>query len=195
VKRLGVIYNGAFPEQRVAANPKYRKWLAGCVYLPLLTEEDLSRYDALIVPEGTHHRRLQDATPQLLEYLESGRTLLVFGDQPVSWLPGLEWQFRVARRPEPGELVVGNPESGFHAAVGYDDMYHHHGVFSAPEGSEALLSTPDGRAVVYVDRVSTAGTIFATSMDLFVHAAVQSNPISYRFLDRFLPWVCEGGLS
>jgi hypothetical protein len=195
VRRLGVLYNGAFPEQRIFARPEYKKWFAGCVYLPLIAGEDLSQYDALIVPEGTHHRRLQDATPQLLDYLQSGRTLLAFGDQPMPWLPGLDWQFRVARRPERDELVLGNPEHGFHAAVGYDDMYHHHGVFNAPQGSEALLSTPDGAAVAYIDRASTSGTIFATSMDLFVHAAVQSNPISYRFLDRFLPWVCEGGLS
>jgi hypothetical protein len=195
VTRLGVLYNGALPEQRLLSMPQYEPYFAGRIYLPQIADFDLSEYNAIVVPEGTHHRRLQDAAPQLNAFLQRGGTLLAFGDQPIPWHPSLDWEFRVARRPERDELVHGSPEHAFHATVGYDDIYHHHGIFHAPEGSEPPLSTPDRGAVVYIDRVSTPGTLFVTSMDLFVHAATQSNPLSYRFLDRFLPWVCGGGLS
>jgi hypothetical protein len=193
--RLGVVYNGAFPEQRLLNRPDYSKYFAGQIYLPQIAEQDLSQYDALIVPEGTHHVRLRDATPQILDFVQHGHTLLAFGDQPNPWLPGMDWEFREARKPDRGEFTNSNPDHGFHTVITYDDMYHNHGVFTGPEGSEPLITTPDGRAVIYIDRVSTGGTLFVTSMDLFVHAAMQANPMSHRFLERFLPWVCEGGLA
>ena len=71
---------------------------------------------------------------------------------------------------------------------------------SAPAGStpassgqrtSKLLATADGSAVLYLDRVSTEGTLVAGSMDLLVHAGTISHPVSERFLDRFLPWVVQ----
>ncbi len=191
MKRLAALYGGSFPEHRVLHEPEYRRWLAEVIYLPDLPDADLGRIDGLLVPEGLHHLRLQAAAPQLGAFLNRGGTVLLFGDQPLAWLPGLDWEFREATRPEPGGLVVQQPGDGFHRRLTTDDIWHYHGVFHPPAGTEVLLATADGDAVLYLDRTSTRGTLLVTSLDLFVHVGTSANPTAERFLNRFLPWVVE----
>jgi hypothetical protein len=191
MKRLAALYGGSFPERRVMDQPKYRRWLAEVIYLLDLPETDLGRFDGLLVPEGLHHLRLQAAAPQIGAFLDCGGTVLLFGDQPLAWLPGLDWQFGEARRPGPGDLVAQQRGHSFHRHLSLDDVWHHHGVFHPPAGAEVLLATANGDAVLYLDQSSTPGTLLVTSLDLLVHAGTSGNPISERFLDRFLPWVVE----
>lgn len=189
MKRIATLYGGSLPEYRVVHTPKYRSWLTDVVYLPALAKTDLREFDALLVPEGMHHRIIEACRPRIVEYLEWGGTVAVFGDQPLRWLPGLQWAFSEAKRPEPGDLVLARPASRFRDYVGLDDIWHHHGRFSAPDGAETLLATRDGAAVLYVDRVSTGGIIVASSTDLYVHLGNIGNPVTERFLDGFLPWL------
>lgn len=191
MKRLAALYGGSFPERRVLDEPQYRRWLTEVIYLLDLPDTDLGRFDGLLVPEGLHHRRLQAAAPQIRGFLDRGGTVLLFGDQPLAWLPGLDWEFREARRPQPGDLLARQPGHRFHRHLGPDDVWHHHGVFHPPAGAETLLTTADGAAVLYLDRASTPGTLLVASLDLLVHVGTSRNPTSERFLDRFLPWVVE----
>jgi hypothetical protein len=183
------LYGGSFPEERVLSQPRYQQWVKELVYLPMLPQTDLSAYDVLLVPEGMHHRKMQAAEPQLRAFLDGGGTVAAFGDQPLSWLPGLSWEFSEARRPAPGEIQVQHPDHPFHKSVSPEDIWHHHGFFHPPAEAETLFATPDGGAVLYLDRASTGGTILATSLDLLVHLGTVNNPVSARFLNQFLPWL------
>src|SRR5262249_51191465 len=51
------------------------------------------------------------------------------------------------------------------------------------------ISTDDGGAVLYLDRVSSRGTMLVTSLDPLYHYGSYFMPATERFLDGFLPWV------
>lgn len=190
MKRLATLYGGSLPEYRTINEPKYSSWLAEAVYLLDLPDTDLSRFDGLLVPEGSHHIKLDAASGQIWKFLEDSGTVILFGDQPISWLPGLDWEFRPAG--ESGELVAGHRDHGFYQYLTIEDAtWHHHGVFHPPSGAETLLATQDGDAVLYIDRVSTPGTLLVTSLDPLAHFGGTFMPAAERFLDRFLPWVVE----
>ena len=52
-----------------------------------------------------------------------------------------------------------------------------------------LISCEDGGAVLYVDHVSTPGTLVVTSLDPMYHFGSCSMPATGRFVDGFLPWL------
>lgn len=191
MKRVAALYGGSFVEHRVLKQQRYRRWLAETIYLPDLSVTDLSEIEGLLVPDGSHHLILEAASGQIRDFLDQGGTVLLFGDQPLPWLPGLEWEFRVAKRPEPGELIAQHPDHSFHRYLDLDDIWHYHGLFRPPPGAETLLATADGGAVLYIDRVSTRGTLLVTSLDLVRHVGDRGNDVSAQFLDHFLPWVVE----
>jgi len=72
-----------------------------------------------------------------------------------------------------------------------DMTWHIHGIFDPPDGAETVLTAPDGSAVLYVDRVSTPGTLLVTSLDPLWHFGSYFMPATERFLDGFLPWLHE----
>ncbi|GGF97687.1 hypothetical protein [Paenibacillus abyssi] len=191
MSRLAILYGGSLPEYAVLNRPKYSRWLAGTIHLTDLPSTDLSKFDGLLIPEGLHHLRLQASSDQICKFLDQGGTVLIFGDQPLSWLPGLDWEFRPVMKPESGKLLIQSPDHSFHRHIGLEDILHFHGVFHPPAGVQTLLATPDGGSVLYIDRVSTRGTLLATSVDCSRHVGTMTNRISERFLDRLLPWVVE----
>jgi hypothetical protein len=187
-KRLGILYGGSLPEHRILTDERFRPWLAKSVYLPELTPAALADLDGLIVPEGSNHRRLQAAAGTVQAFLERGGTVLVFGDQPVSWLPGIAWEFRPARSSP--KLTAGSVDYGFYDAVPLlDKIWHHHGVLRPPAGADTVMSTEDSAGVLYVDRVSTGGTLLVSTLDPIRHTGETGMPAATRFLELFLPWV------
>lgn len=190
VKRLGFLYGGSLPEHRVIEDERFRPWFAKVVYVPELSAEALADLDGLIVPEGSNHRRLQAAAGTFREFLDRGGTILTFGDQPVAWLPGIDWEFRPALSAP--KLTPGAVDHGFHGAVPLiDEIWHHHGILRPPDGADTVLSTEDGAGVLYVDRASTAGTLLVTTLDPIRHTGETASPQPSRFLELFLPWVVD----
>lgn len=200
--RFVAVYGGSAAHHRALHEPKYAKWLAGSIYLPEFPEADLSGYDGVIVPERLH-RRLQEAIrPRLVEVLERGGTVVLFGDQtvyaeqPRGWLPGIDWEHRPTNYwwwTEPGAtsgLRAHHPEHPLWRCISLRDAtWHQHGVFHPPTGAEVLISTDDGAAVLYVDEVSNPGTLVVTSLDPMSHYGSYFMPATERFLDGFLPWL------
>lgn len=187
-KRLGILYGGSLPEHKVITDDRFSPWFAKTVYLPDLTSESLADLDGLYVPEGSNHKRLQAVAGTVQGFLERGGTVLLFGDQPVAWVPGIAWEFCPALAAP--KLTAGTPDFNFHSAVPLiDNIWHHHGILRPPAGADTLLSTEDGAGVLYVDRVSTAGTIVATTLDPLRHTGETASPPATRFLEKFLPWI------
>lgn len=199
---LGAVYGGSGPHHRALNEPKYARWLGSLVYLPDLATTDLSGLDGLIVPERLHRGLLDRARPALRALLERGGTVVLFGEQPVygdspdGWLPGICFEPRPTNYwwwldPEaPSGLVAAAPGHEFFDHVTLDDAtWHQHGIFRAPADAEVLVATDTGEAVLYVDRVSTRGTLVVTSLDPMFHFGSYFMPATERFLDGFLPWV------
>ena len=55
-----------------------------------------------------------------------------------------------------------------------------------------LVTHDDGGAVLYVDRISTPGTLVVATLDPMSHFGSYFMPATERFLDGFLPWLAEG---
>jgi hypothetical protein len=205
---LVALYGGSAPHHRGLHEPKYARWLDRLVYLPDLAWADLSAVDAIIVPERLHRGMLHAGRQVLLDLLERGGTVVVFGEQPVygdmpdGWLPGIRWEYRPTnywwwRDAEPHSGLVGAaPDHDlFRHLTLADATWHQHGVFRPPDGAETVLATDDGGAVLYVDEVSTPGTLVVTSLDPLYHFGSHFMPATERFLDGFLPWLAEDLLA
>lgn len=205
MRRLAAVYGGSAPHHRALNEPKYAQWLAGSIYLPDLPQADLSQFDGLLVPERLHAGRLDAARDRLLEVLDRGGTVMLFGEQsvvarnPQGWLPGLDWEHRPTNYwwwLEPGAT------SGLHAHKPDHDLWRHltlrdatwhqHGVYRPPAGADVLISTDDGGAILYIDEVSTPGTLIVAALDPMYHFGSYFMPATERFLDKFLPWLAEG---
>lgn len=209
MRRLAAIYGGSAAHHRALNEPKYARWLAATVYLPDVPTANLDGYDGVLVPERIHSGMLDRARPRLLEVLERGGMVVLFGEQsvfgaqPVGWLPGVDWTHRAtnywwwleagAPRPIQGH----HPEHDLWRHLGaVDDVtWHYHGVLRPPDGALTLMSATEGGTVLYIDQVSTPGTMVVTALDPMSHFGTYFMPPAERFLDAFLPWLAEGDVS
>lgn len=178
-RRMAALSGGSAFHERTLHLPRYRRFLEGIVYLGDLGDGDLDPFDVVLVPDRLHLRRLTGAARHLLAVLERGGALVVLGEHLMSseptgparsWLPGACWEHRPANfwwwleRGARSGLVAVRPDHSLFRYVTLDDAtWHHHGVLYPPEGAETVVGTGDGAAVVYVDRVSSPGTIVAAN--------------------------------
>lgn len=208
MRRILAVYGGSAPHHRALSEPRYAGWLAGTVYLPDLPEADLGDHDVVLVPERLHAGKLHQARPRLLTALAEGRTVVVFGEQsvyadhPAGWLPGIDWTDTPTNY---WWWLDPSATSGLQAHLPSHDLWrhlrledvtwHHHGLLRSPPGAEVLVSHSSGDgsgAVLYVDAVSTAGTLVVATLDPLYHFGSYFMPATERFLDGFLPWLAEG---
>jgi hypothetical protein len=198
VKRLAAVYGGDAAQHRVFSEPKYRRHFTEIIYLLDLPTVDLTDFHGLLVPDRLHQGRLLAASPHIGGFVARGGTVIAFGEQPRPWLPGVRWEHRPTNfwwwlelNARSG-LVLAKPEHGlFRRLTLADATWHQHGVFWPPEGADTLIATEDGAAVLYIDRVSTPGTMLVTSLDPIGHVGSYFMAAAERFLDGFLPWVVE----
>ena len=141
----------------------------------------------------------------MLGVLERGATVIfLLGGPPPEWLPGARWEARFRSEQgnwmptwflHPGDglgLRAADPEHPFLRRVPVENAtWHHHGVLWPPEGAEPVIVTRDGASVIYIDRVSTPGTLLVATLDPIYHFGSYFMPACERFLDGFLPWVVE----
>jgi hypothetical protein len=198
MKRLGIIYGGASYHHRTLNHPKYREFFSRSIYLPDFDQTNLSDLDGLLIPARLHRRLILSIRPKLEEFLRNGKAVLAFGEQPTPYLPGVNWEYRPTNFwwwKEPGGssgLVLARPEHSLFRHITLEDAtWHYHGVFWPPLDSETLIATDDGGAVLYIDRVSTPGTIVVTSLDPIYHFGSYFMPATERFLNGFLPWTVK----
>lgn len=193
MRRLLALSSGSAAEDRTWSDPRYRDWLAGVAYTGHVSG-DAGRWrddvDGVWVPEGTPRRRLQALAPRLEEVLARGGALFLFGDQQAGWPASVAWTWRPAGGA--GRTTLPTDALGFAGRVG-DAVraLHHHGVLTPPPGAEVLLAAPDGAAVAYLDRRSTPGSVFVSTVDPLSHFGTTGAPESARFLDAFIPWASE----
>lgn len=200
--RLAAIYGGSAHHHRALTTPKYARWVDDLVYLPELGRADLAGFEGLLVPERLHTGLLDAARPRLLELLERGGTVVLFAtqrvlvEQPVGWLPGIRFEHRptnfwwwLEEEAEP-PVTAADPDHPLFTHLSLADAtWHHHGVLRPPRGARTLVAARTGGAVLYVDAVSTPGTLLVTTLDPLYHFGAYFMPATERFLDGFLPWL------
>jgi hypothetical protein len=198
---LAAVYGGSAPHRRALTRPEYARHLnGGLIYLPELAETDLTGYDGLIIPERMHRGMLTHAAGRITDLLDVGGTVFAFGGgEPLpEFLPGVRWEHRPTNFwwwLEPGAdlgLYSPTPEHPlFDHLTLHDCTWHHHGVLDPPNGAQTLVALPTGEALLYVDRVSTPGTLVVATLDPLSHYGGHFMPATERFLDGFLPWAAH----
>jgi hypothetical protein len=198
---LAAVYGGSAQHHRALTRPQYARHLtAGLLYLPELADTDLTGCDGLVVPERMHRGLLTRAADRILALLDAGGTVITFsGGEPLpEFLPGVAWEHRPTNfwwwLEAGADLGLHSPDPQhplFAQLTLRDCTWHHHGVLDPPEGAEVLVALPEGEALLYVDRVSTPGTLVVSALDPLSHYGSHFMPATERFLDGFLPWAAR----
>ncbi len=198
---LAAAYGGSAQHHRALTEPKYAQHLTGgLIYLPQLADTDLTAYRGLLIPERMHRGLLTRAAGRISELLDAGGTVIAFsGGEPIpEFLPGVRWQHRPTNYwwwLEPGAdlgvRLAAAEHPLFQRLTLRDCTWHHHGVLEPPDGAQVLVELTTGEALLYVDQVSTAGTIVVSTLDPISHYGGYFMPATERFLDGFLPWVAD----
>jgi hypothetical protein len=199
MRKVAALYSGSAHQYRSLNEPKYRRYIHVIIYLPEFEQASLEGIDVLIVPSQLHLGLLVKAQTKIWEFADNGGTVIAFGSQPKDWIPAQNWEFRPTNfwwwldKEAKSGLVLTQPEHNLFQYIKLADAtWHYHGVFWPPEGSEVLISTEDQGAILYVDKVSMAGTWIVTTLDPEYHYGSYFMPATERFLDGFMPWIAEG---
>lgn len=172
--------------------------LAGFARVPLsaLAATDLEAFDAVVVPRSVDAEALWTRRHQFARFLDRGGVLVAFGELFTHWVPGARWE------PESPEDVLEAPMTHEHpliAGLEPDLLWWHrgperwcsHGHVKAPEGAELVVTNVRGDAWLYVDRVTTRGTIVVGSnLDLDTHL-FHGSALARTLLERLVAWLEE----
>ncbi|CAG7615789.1 hypothetical protein PAESOLCIP111_01826 [Paenibacillus solanacearum] len=202
MRKIAALYGGNSHQHRTYNEPKYRRWLETLIYLPDLHRTALDPYDVLLIPSQLHERLLLSSQEQIAAFAERGGIIVALGAQDHGLLHGHQWEFRPTNfwwwldKEARSGLVLNRPEHDLFRYITLNDAtWHYHGIFSPPEGADVLIRLEDGGAILYIDRVTTPGTLIMTTLDPEFHYGSYFMPATERFLDGFLPWLAEGKLK
>lgn len=199
MRKIAAIYSGHASHYRTFHEPKYNQYIDRLIYLREFQQVSLDEYDVLIVPSQLHGGLLLEAKDNIYAFAERGGIIVAFGPQPWEWLPNQHWEERETNfwwwldpRAHSG-LVLNKPDHPLFKYITLSDCtWHQHGVFWPPQGAEILISTEDGGAVLYIDKVSTKGTWLITTLDPDYHYGSYFMPATERFFDGLFPWLSKG---
>ncbi|NME06764.1 hypothetical protein [Psychrobacillus sp. BL-248-WT-3] len=201
MRKIAVIYSGHAPHHRTFNEPKYKQYIDRLIYFPDFQNDSLEGIDVLFVPSQLNEHLLMASKEKIHAFANAGGIVVAFGPQPWEWLPNQKWEERETNfwwwleKDANSGLVLADPEYDlFNYITLRDATWHQHGVFWPVEGSHKLITTEDGGAVLYVDKVSTNGTWIITTLDPDYHFGSYFMPATERFLDGFLPWLAKGNI-
>lgn len=201
MRKIAVIYSGHAPHHRTFNEPKYKQYIDRLIYFPEFQDASLEGVDVLFVPSQLNEHLLMNAKAKIHAFANDGGIVVAFGPQPWEWLPNQKWEERETNfwwwleKDAKSGLVLADPEYDlFNYITLRDATWHQHGVFWPVEGAQKLITTEDGGAVLYVDKVSTKGTWIITTLDPDYHFGSYFMPATERFLDGFLPWLAKGNI-
>jgi hypothetical protein len=198
---LAAVHGGSSQHHRTLTAPQYARHLTGgLIYLPDLAETNLTGLAGLVIPERMHRGLLDRSADRVRALLDAGGTVIAFsGGEPIAeFLPGVRWEHRPTNYwwwLEPGAelgLRAPNPDHELFDRLSLRDCtWHYHGVLDPPKGAEVLVTLASGESLLYVDQVSTAGTLIVATLDPISHYGSYFMPATERFLDGFLPWAAR----
>ncbi|WP_298472419.1 hypothetical protein [Psychrobacillus sp. FSL K6-4046] len=201
MRKIAVVYSGHAPHHRTFNEPKYKQYIDRLIYFPDFQNDSLEGIDVLFVPSQLNEHLLMASKEKIHAFANAGGIVVAFGPQPWEWLPNQKWEERETNfwwwleKDANSGLVLADPEYDlFNYITLRDATWHQHGVFWPVEGSHKLITTEDGGAVLYVDKVSTNGTWIITTLDPDYHFGSYFMPATERFLDGFLPWLAKGNI-
>ena len=165
--RIGLIFNGVWSHYTFAKATKYRS-LYELLYVHDLGEQDLDRFDALVIPFQSHHGAIARHRDRIYNFLRSGKKIFIEGDSSANWLDATwedrpvnnYWWVKHPDRPPVSETDFRHPIyrnlSARHA------FWHFHGVYTkVPEHATILQRSVDGEVVTW-ETTAYGGVLLAS---------------------------------
>lgn len=197
--RIALAHTGTSSQLATLRDPALAPYRIADAYLPTLEPGALDEVDVLIVADRSHPERLREHAADFLAVAERGGVLVVFGENQVQdWLPGVLWHavptnFWWWRTGEDHGMRQRSPLDPIWPY--FSDravIWHHHGALTPPSGAVPLIDLEyNGERVgvtAYVDRESTQGIVFATTMDPCFHHGAGFMPGATQLLYQTLRW-------
>lgn len=171
--KTGAVYSGLSYQHGVLNQDEYHEIDILPVYD--LPDIDLNDYDILIFPRGTDQEIAYSQRDRIRQFLDTGKTVISFGEVTEEWLPGCHWAGVV---PEDDGLLVIKDQHPVLENLEPEDLFWHkgstgwccHGHFADMKDVEILVTNSLGDPIMYIDRKSTKGIIIAASqLDAICH--------------------------
>lgn len=187
--RIGAIYSGV----------SYQKFLLDTkeaasiepTYICSLSEMDFGLFDILLILRGSDQEILLRNRDKLIDFLNSGKILICFGETFTNWLPYYEWKFDLEHDIGPYKFVVDHPILG---GLKPEDVEFHsdrtcsHGHYIPPKNAKVFVETLDGKAVGIIDNTSFKGTlVLMSTLDVDCHAGL-GNQKAKKAFSNILRW-------
>ncbi|TPW28639.1 hypothetical protein FJU08_17280 [Martelella alba] len=162
---------------------------------PEALSETLQPGDVLWVPCRTPARRMMAQRAVIDRHLDAGGTVIALGEsQSQLFLPEIaftptptNWWWWLDPEADLGVSITQPDHPLMRGIQNRDVTWHLHGWFTPPEGADVLAKDGEGRAIFYIDTVSTNGRMIVSSLDPMFHHGSHFMPATTRFLDRFIP--------
>lgn len=146
---------------------------------------DLNTYDGLIISNHIDEYFMAEHDSQLQSYLNNGGVIFTLAEKSTEWLEQVpDWK-RSAIPLKDREIHIKKIDNGLLENIQPEDLEYRKGVrgfFSRgyfetiPKGAEVLITDQNNDVIMYVDRVSTNGTIYAgAGTDLYRIYAEEDN--------------------
>lgn len=153
---------------------------------------DLSVYTGIIITNFIEEEYLLEHKDVLEQYLQDGGVVFSQAEIFLPWLPGCgKW----VRSPIPlkdREIIVKEPAHSIFQGIDPYDLNYRKGVrgfFSrgyfdkVPEHAQILIEDQERQPIIYVDRHTTKGTIFAGAGTDIYRYGMDSNFLGQRIVD------------
>ncbi|MEO8684622.1 MAG: hypothetical protein ABI414_07260 [Devosia sp.] len=193
------VHPGAYYHIESFESPRYAHYFDCLVRPEKLGSVRLEDHAVVLIPCWTPADRMTEHKDRLAGYLDAGGTIIATGESHShTFLPSIYFTPQVTNFwwwLTPGAdlgVRIARPEHPLFKRLAQRDItWHLHGWFDPPEGAEVLAVNGDGKAILYIDDVTTKGRMVITSLDPFFHHGSHFMPATTRFLDGFLPWMRE----
>ncbi|MDP2779655.1 hypothetical protein [Devosia sp.] len=191
------VHPGAYYHIESFESPRHAGYFDQLVRPEDLGSVALEEHNVVLIPCRTPADRMAPHAARLRAYLDGGGTIVATGESESQlFLPGISFT------PQPtnfwwwltpgadlGVRIAAPEHALFQRLEQRDITWHLHGWFDAPPGAEILAVNGQGKPILYIDDVTTAGRMVLTSLDPFFHHGSHFMPATTRFLEGFLPWM------
>lgn len=203
---FAVIEGGTYYHNECIAGERLRERMPPSIYIEDVQASDLQAYDALVVADRINPTALRRRRRLLLDYLVSGKTLVVMGENRAEqWAPDVVWSFRptnfwwwLDKGIDPGIRIAAPDHPLFAFVESRDIAWHYHGLLTVPEGATSLIDIlpaadeqGNGGSLLY-DHAGIGeanGRLIVSTLDPFYHHGSFFMPAASRFLSGLLDWL------
>ncbi|MSN96600.1 hypothetical protein F1B92_05375 [Campylobacter sp. FMV-PI01] len=171
-------------------NAKYENFFDKVIYQFDLENEDISKFDYLVIASRCSDEILSKSKEKLNEFTKNGGYIVSLGDSHSSYLPNIKWNDYPVNFwwwIMPGANMSLFPYENhelFKTLDLSDCKWHYHGGYIAPKGSEKILINEIGESIIYKYK-----NHYITSLDPDYHFGQGFMPKTELFFDRFIEWI------